>query len=345
MAFHLHRDGKAVEFALDELKAMARRGDLRQDEYVYDDVKGEWLGAALVPELQGAWDIEENEATVAMQLPPDFFEKFDEEDKAASESLEGPTTKQPEPEPAPAPTAPPPAALQPSTPPPAAEDDGDEATRAMDLAELEGALSPSSQQQSEATVAMDVSQMQASAAASAPEPRRPQPNRPDPTRPQPARPQPQRPASQRAVRPMGNRATGKTVNPVIAAILSFFTCGIYTLVWIWKRSEETNAFLGREELPRWVVPAIIAAVIFFGGGIGVITAGVGTALGWLPGAIIGAIWAYKLGECVGEMSQQSRLQLGDRKVVYALCALFAPILIFLAQQDLNEIWKANGARD
>lgn len=351
MAFHLHRDGKAVEFALDDLRAMARKGELRQDEYVYDDVKAEWIGAALVPELEGAWDLEESESTVAMELPPDFFEKFDEEEKRAKEAsaVDAPTTKD----------APPPAAPAPSPAP--AADDGDEATRAMDLSELEGAMAPSTQQQQEATVAIDVTDYDASNLGpnarpqppkAEPAPQRPQPQRPQPQRPQPA-PQPQRPQSQRVAaaarqtsaapkRPV-NRTLGKDVSPVVAALLSFFTCGIYTLVWIWKRSEETNKFLGKEVLPRWFVPAIIGAWIVFGGGVGVLTMGAGTLVGWFPGMIITAVWGYKFGECVNEMSQQSRLNVGDRKVVYALCALFAPVLLFLGQQDLNEIWEANGA--
>ncbi len=73
MAFHLHRDGTSTTFAVAELREMARRGDLPQDEYVYVDEKGEWLSAGQVPELTGAWNIEENEATVAVQLTPEML--------------------------------------------------------------------------------------------------------------------------------------------------------------------------------------------------------------------------------------------------------------------------------
>ncbi len=73
MAFHLHRDGTSTPFAVAELREMARRGDLPQDEYVYVDEKGEWLSASQVPELTGAWNIEENEATVAVQLTPEML--------------------------------------------------------------------------------------------------------------------------------------------------------------------------------------------------------------------------------------------------------------------------------
>ena len=73
MAFHLHRDGTSTTFAVAELRDMARRGDLPQDEYVYVDEKGEWLAAGQLPELTGAWHIEENEATVAEQLTPEML--------------------------------------------------------------------------------------------------------------------------------------------------------------------------------------------------------------------------------------------------------------------------------
>ncbi len=338
MAFHLHRDGKAVEFPLDELKAMARRGELAQDEYVYDDVKGEWLGAAMVPELEGAWNIEESEATVAMQLPPDFFDNFDGDGGApAADSPDGPTFKE---VPAPAPAA---AAAPAPAPAPAPTPAGDtpaqeeEATRAMDLAELEGALAPSSSQQQEATVAMETP-------FSEPEPR-PEP-RPEPAPAQPRRPQPR--PRQRAATPAaprtGTRPVGKTINSAIGAVLGLFTCGIYSLYWMFRVSKETNTFMGREELPIWVVPAVVVAGFLFGGGMGVLTGGLAGPLGVVPCLALIAWWGYKLGGCVAEMATQSRLSIGDRQVVYAVCAVFTPVLIFLAQEDLNAIWNANGGK-
>ena len=73
MAFHLHRNGTSTVFEIAKLRDMARVGELPQDEYVYADDKGEWLPAAQVPELVGAWNIDENEATVAVQLTPDLL--------------------------------------------------------------------------------------------------------------------------------------------------------------------------------------------------------------------------------------------------------------------------------
>ncbi len=95
MAFHLHRDGTSTPFAVAELREMARRGELPQDEYIYVDEKGEWLSAGQIPELTGAWNIEENEATVAVQLTPEML--------ASMAGLPVPTTTSvPTPDPAPA---------------------------------------------------------------------------------------------------------------------------------------------------------------------------------------------------------------------------------------------------
>ncbi|GEM_PF-2654300 len=345
MALHLHRDGKAVEFAVEELRTMARNGDLQQDEYVYDDEKGEWIGAALVPQLEGAWHIEENEATVAMQLPPDFFDQFDEQE-AADTSLESPTNKEipgakaPAPEPqaaAPAPSAPAPSSSAPGSPAPASPAPGtnEEATRAMDLAEFEGAMAPSTQQQAERTVAMD-SPIEHEPAAQRRPPRQNQ---------RPGQRSRGSGSGQRAGR--GNKPAGKIVNPIVAALLCFPTCFIYLWVWMFKRGEEVNKFLGHESIPRWLVPAVVVCGLLTGP-MGAIFAPL-SPLTWLASIGLGALYGFKLGEAVTAMSQQSNLAIGDRKMVYALCygALFflVPVLPFLAQQDLNEIWKANGATE
>ena len=109
MAFHLHRDGTSTTFAVAELREMARRGDLPQDEYVYVDEKGEWLSASQVPELTGAWNIEENEATVAVQLTPEML--------ASMAGMEAPPSADfPVHKTAPQPTPRPVSAIHPSSP-------------------------------------------------------------------------------------------------------------------------------------------------------------------------------------------------------------------------------------
>ena len=86
MAFHLHRNGQSTVFELATLREMAKRGELPQDEYVYVDEKSEWIGAGQVPELQGAWNIEESESTVAVMVSEDFLAEFDRREREAAEA-------------------------------------------------------------------------------------------------------------------------------------------------------------------------------------------------------------------------------------------------------------------
>ena len=284
MAFHLHRNGQSIPFDLMLLREMARKGDLAQDEYIYDDKKGEWIGAAQVPEMHGAWNIQENEATVAMELPPDFGAIFDEMEakKAAAAAAAM----------APAPVAP------------------------------------------------------------APAPRAPAPREPAPR--EPARPEPrQEPVRAAAVnhRPMqeerksapesrggggggggggfgnrgggrgGNLQPGDILNPITVVILAMVTCGIYPIIWMFKRTDEINTFLGREEINK--THLIIGLFCF-------------------P-LILMAIW--KLIQALPEMGKKAGVQVEDRAAMLMVCALcMAPAFYYLVQTDLNTIWEASGAK-
>ncbi len=273
MAFHLHRDGKAVQFDIDTLREMARLGDLRQDEYIYDDGKGEWIGAALVPEMAGAWNIEENEATVAMEIPPDFFDEMD----AAAAAAE------PEPEPAPEPVAPAPVAPAPAPAAPAP--------------------------------------MAAAPAA----PARPK----TPAAPQPAAPQAAPSGgggggggfSGGGRRGGANLPHGEWLNPVKVVLFTVLTCGIFGIIWLWKRINEINTFLGREE---------IKPMFFF--------------LGFLCGPLFFLIY-WKMIKALPEMGQKAGVQIEDRTMILLLLLLCFPYgFFFLYQQDLNTIWEACGAQ-
>jgi hypothetical protein len=94
MAFYLHRNGESVVHDVPTLRSMAHRGELAEDEYVFDDRKGEWLGAATIAELEGAWQLEEDEATVALSLSPEQMAALAADDpepirKAVSEASGG----------------------------------------------------------------------------------------------------------------------------------------------------------------------------------------------------------------------------------------------------------------
>ena len=276
MAFHLHQDGKAVQFDIETLREMARTGDLPQDQYIYDDGKGEWIGAALVAEMAGAWNIEENEATVAMEIPPDFFDEVDL--GAAAEPEPEPVARAPV-----AYTAPAPAAMVAMTPEPVY------------------------------------------------------------TAPEPA------PAARagggggNAGRGGGNNGGGgnsggggncgrggnggrggsaslphgEWISPVKVVLFTVLTCGIYGLVWLWKRINEINTFLGREELkPMFLFCGPLFLVLL-----------------------------WKMIKVLPELGQRAGVEIEDRAVVLLLLLLCFPFgFYYLVQQDLNSVWEACGAQ-
>lgn len=98
MSFQLHKNGQYIPCDLAKLRDMARKGDLAQDEYVYDERIKQWVGAAQIAEMKDAWNIGENEATVAMDLTPEMLAMFDASQGGGAAAAAAP---QPKPEPAP----------------------------------------------------------------------------------------------------------------------------------------------------------------------------------------------------------------------------------------------------
>lgn len=83
MSFQLHRNGQYIPCDLPKLREMARKGELAQDEYVFDERVRQWVGAAQIAEMKDAWSIGENEATVAMELTPEMLAMFEGNQEAA----------------------------------------------------------------------------------------------------------------------------------------------------------------------------------------------------------------------------------------------------------------------
>ena len=261
MGFHLHRDGQSTPYDIAILREMARKGELAQDEYIYDDKKGEWIGAAQVPEMVGAWNIQEDEATVAMELPADFSAMFEEEQRKRA------------------------AAQQAAPQPP----------RSAEPVKLEKKPAPVRQE--------------------------------EPLR------LPESGGSGRGGAGFGgggfggsgggraNLQPGPILNPITVVILAMVTCGIYPLVWMFKRAAEINVFLGREEIKT--THLIIGLFCF-------------------PLILMG-IW--KMIKALPEMGQKAGVQIEDRSTLLMICALcVAPAFYYLVQTDLNTIWQASGAQ-
>ena len=120
MSFQLHRDGQYIPCDLNKLRDMARKGELAQDEYVYDERVRTWVGAAQIDEMKDAWNIGENEATVAMELSPEMLAMFDAADAKAQPAAKAVELVRQEParQSAPAPRVPDPPQRREEAPPP-----------------------------------------------------------------------------------------------------------------------------------------------------------------------------------------------------------------------------------
>ena len=265
MAFHLHEDGKAVQYDIQTLREMARNGKLPQDQYIYDDTKGEWIGAALVAEMAGAWNIEENEATVAMEIPADFFDDLDT--TAATASPEPAPAPAPAPAPEPAYSSPAPAAMTPVAPEP----------------------EPAYSAAPAASSGFGGGGSGGSGFGGG--------------------------GGRKA-----NLPHGEWLSPVKVVLFTVLTCGIYGLVWLWKRLNEINTFLGREEMKP---------MFFFGG---------------LFCGPLFLVLLWKLIKVLPELGQKAGVEIEDRAMVMlALLLCFPYGFYYLVQQDLNTVWEACGA--
>ncbi|MEA3199398.1 MAG: hypothetical protein QOE90_826 [Thermoplasmata archaeon] len=76
------------------------------------------------------------------------------------------------------------------------------------------------------------------------------------------------PAWVQPVEPRGPRPVGRTLEPWLVPLLVFITLGIYALVWLWRVSQEVDAFTGRPERahPRvrtgvWLAVAAAVALV------------------------------------------------------------------------------------
>ncbi len=83
MTFYLNRNGQSTPFELEQLRTMAQSGEFKQDEYVFDRRREEWLFPNQIDELKDFWTIGEDDKTVALQLPADFVEQLAARQKAA----------------------------------------------------------------------------------------------------------------------------------------------------------------------------------------------------------------------------------------------------------------------
>ena len=112
----------------------------------------------------------------------------------------------------------------------------------------------------------------------------------------------------------GGGAKGKVEDPKMQAIFSL--CGIYMIWWMWQRTEEINAYLGREAIkPLFILLGVVCfPVIFY------------------------AIWL--LVGAVHDVRQKAGIEGEDEKVMDMVWFLVCgPFGIFKVQTKLNEAWE------
>jgi hypothetical protein len=114
--------------------------------------------------------------------------------------------------------------------------------------------------------------------------------------------------------PQIDQAKGLLDNPMMVLILGFFTCGIIPLWWMWTRTKEMNAALGKQQVnPMFVFPGCICFPVF-----------------WY------ASWLFAQG--FHEMKKKKGGDVKDEILLHTiLMILIMPVGQFLIQQQLNEM--------
>lgn len=118
-----------------------------------------------------------------------------------------------------------------------------------------------------------------------------------------------------------DRALGERVEPALVLLLSFVTCGIYYLCFIYKTTKETLAYTGEQDLEPWLDVLLT-----------VVTCGL-----W------SVYWDYKIGQRIVRMQRLAGVRETDNSVLYLVLNLlgFGMINSLMEQGHLNEIWAAH----
>ena len=110
---------------------------------------------------------------------------------------------------------------------------------------------------------------------------------------------------------------GTPVNPVLALVLGFVTCGIYFLIWMFQRAGEMNRFLDRE--------VVSTAMLVLG----------------ICCAPVHLYNIYLMGKAMPEMQEKVGLPAKDDSTLLLILAfLIFPVAMMIIQGELNKVWEA-----
>ena len=109
---------------------------------------------------------------------------------------------------------------------------------------------------------------------------------------------------------------GKVENSILQAVITFI-CGIYGIYWLWVRSDELNAYLGKAAINKMLIfPGCFACGI--------------------PPII--AMWY--LAKATAEAEMKAGTSTKDDSVLYfILLFLIIPVGIWMVQEKLNAVWQ------
>jgi hypothetical protein len=116
--------------------------------------------------------------------------------------------------------------------------------------------------------------------------------------------------------PAAPGSKGKVENSVMQAVITLL-CGIYGLYWMWLRTEELNAYLGKEAVNKMLIfPGCFACGI--------------------PPII--AMWF--LAKAASDAEIKAGTASKDDSVLYfILLFLIFPVGIWMVQEKLNAVWQ------
>lgn len=99
-------------------------------------------------------------------------------------------------------------------------------------------------------------------------------------------------------------------------IFSIITCGIYSLYWFVKLTDDTNSLSGEQGTPG--VTALILTIVTCG--------------------IYGYYWAYKQGEKLESVRAAKGMQSGSLPILYIVLMIVMPIAAYaLMQNEINTL--------
>ncbi|MBR1472098.1 MAG: DUF4234 domain-containing protein [Lachnospiraceae bacterium] len=104
---------------------------------------------------------------------------------------------------------------------------------------------------------------------------------------------------------------------VISIVLSFVTCGIYSIYWYYKLVEESDVFTGHQDGQ---------------------SAGVVVLLHFVTCGIYTFIWMYQCGERIDRRNAAMGLPASNNAIIYLLLALTGFMIVDLAllQNEINK---------